>query len=242
MCDREREGPRGGSDNNLIIACCLVCRRLACSTFFPFSAEINHGLCRAVVWPHPITMLSHSLPTHTSSLDCPPPPNRITPPPSCVCFRPTLFCGTGDAPLLVEHVHDAPQQKNSFDCGMYTVLMAEGLASKRAMTTLPATAAMAQSEVTASSREGMVVSPRLCKNNGARQAEESVLVPAGDLVGGADSSGRGDSREGTMVAAEGGRFDGVASAGGMVMISPEFVANARILARERLARCIRSQG
>lgn len=155
-----------------------------------------------------------------------------------------MICGAGDYPPLVEHVRDAPQQTNSFDCGMYTVLMAEGLASKTAMTAIPATTAVvAESEVTtsSSSREGVAVSPRLFENIGPRQAEESVL-PAGGLVVGGGDSGRGDSREGMAVAAEGGRFDVVASAGGMVMISPEFVTNARILARERLARCIGSQG
>lgn len=32
----------------------------------------------------------------------------------------------------MEHVREAPQQRNGFDCGMYTVLMAERLASKTA--------------------------------------------------------------------------------------------------------------
>lgn len=31
---------------------------------------------------------------------------------------------------MVEHVDDAPQQRNGYDCGMYTVLVAERLASE----------------------------------------------------------------------------------------------------------------
>lgn len=140
----------------------------------------------------------------------------------------------------MEHVRDAPQQANSFDCGMYTVLVAEGLASKTAVAPIPAE--VAQDEVTASSSpEGMAVAPRLCESSGPRQVKEAEL-PAGDAIAADSSSGRGGGRQGVMVAAKRGRSGDVADAGGMVMISAEFVANARILARERLSNCIRSQG
>lgn len=33
----------------------------------------------------------------------------------------------------MEHISDAPQQDNGYDCGMYTVLIAEHLASKAVM-------------------------------------------------------------------------------------------------------------
>eukprot|EP00903_Cladosiphon_okamuranus_P006735 g6570.t2 len=43
--------------------------------------------------------------------------------------------GGGDSSSRVEHVRDAPQQSNGFDCGMYTVLLARRLASTAAAAT-----------------------------------------------------------------------------------------------------------
>lgn len=40
--------------------------------------------------------------------------------------------GGAESSLQVEHVTDAPQQRNGYDCGMYTVLLAEHLASRAA--------------------------------------------------------------------------------------------------------------
>lgn len=138
-------------------------------------------------------------------------------------------------------MRDTPQQTNSFDCGMYTVLMAEGLAARTGMVPIPATG-VAQDEVTTSSSpERMVVAPRLCGNNGPHQVKESSAIPARDAVGVQCRIGRVGGEEGIMAAAKEGRFDNNMSyAGGMVVISPEFVANTRILASERLSRCIRA--
>lgn len=86
-------------------------------------------------------------------------------------------------PSMVEHVGDAPQQRNSYDCGMYTVLMAERLASE-AMTS-----------------------------------------------GSSISSGGGKHG--------GERGSGVAS---VTTVSPLFVSEARVFARERLSLCVRDQG
>lgn len=120
----------------------------------------------------------------------------------------------------MEHVRDAPQQRNGYDCGMYTVVLAELLASKAlASTTAP-------------------------------QAEEAVSIgrARSDNVGGdsgrggssgSGSGGGGDARNSAAgsetVLAGGGDGDGEA-----VAVSPEFVSNARRVARERLSRCIGS--
>ncbi|CAN0228681.1 unnamed protein product [Scytosiphon promiscuus] len=156
----------------------------------------------------------------------------------------------------VEHVRDAPQQSNAFDCGMYTVLLAERLASKAtaagaapsttaAVVEQPATTAalpvVAPEEVAVGATPA--VEPRGTKIS--RQDSDTVISrresevardgASGDVGGGRGIGGFGGGPEGVAVT----RGD-VSS--GVETISSDFVSSARALAREKLSRCIRSQG
>lgn len=147
----------------------------------------------------------------------------------------------------MEHVRDAPQQRNAFDCGMYTILLAERLASKAPA----ATAAVSQQSSTtptppmvASAVTGVPggnMNPR--QDDGAAQAGKGGEVGTGggaSVGGGLGSDGVG--REKVAVAAEEGDSGDDSRAVETMAISPEFVSSARTRARERLSRCIENQG
>lgn len=138
----------------------------------------------------------------------------------------------------MEHVRDAPQQSNGFDCGMYTVLLARRLASEAAGTpvtpapppvVVEADAAVAAVTVVASSGESKMP-----------DQDKAAALAAGERVEG--SSGCGGDGEGVSAATERESSGEEASAKGVTMsISPAFASNERTLARERLLRCIRKQ-
>lgn len=151
----------------------------------------------------------------------------------------TTVAGGGDRSSRVEHVRDAPQQSNGFDCGMYTVLLAKRLASKAAAATpvcappvvVEAEAAVAATVVAAASGEGKMPD----------QDREAVLV-GGTRAEGGFGCVVGGVCDGVSGATERGSSGEEAGARGLGMsISPEFVSNERTLARERLLRCIRNQ-
>ncbi|CBN74639.1 conserved unknown protein [Ectocarpus siliculosus] len=152
-----------------------------------------------------------------------------------------------DKPSRVEHVREAPQQRNAFDCGMYTILLAERLASKAAAATA---AASQQSSTTptppvvASAVTGV---PR-CNVNPRQDSEAAPAGKGGEAGTGGDAGSGGglcsvDSfgRDKTSVAVEeNGSGEGSRAVETMAM-SPTFVSSARTLARERLSRCIENQ-
>ncbi len=160
---------------------------------------------------------------------------------------PDTAVGKGGQPR-VEHVHEAPQQRNGFDCGMYTVLLAERLASKATAAATPTPLLM---EVEAGAGPGSASVPR--ENQPPLQDKEAVLaaggrasVGSGGGIGGGiggGSDGDGGARDGvSRVAAGTGSGDAAAADAATIMISPEFVSNARNLAMDRLLGCIRNQG
>ena len=122
----------------------------------------------------------------------------------------------------MDHVRDAPQQNNGYDCGIYTAVLAELLASR------------ALASITS------VTSP---------QAEEAVSIGGArsdllndDASGGSRGRGGGGIRGGGSGGGGGGDGGGSDDSDGdteaVAAISPEFVSNARRVARERLSRCV----
>ncbi|CAN0052259.1 unnamed protein product [Ectocarpus sp. 12 AP-2014] len=147
-----------------------------------------------------------------------------------------------EKPSRVEHVRDAPQQRNAFDCGMYTILLAERLASKAAAAT---TAASQRSSTTptppvvASALTGV---PR--GNMTPRQDKDAEPAGKGGEVGiggGLCSVGGVGWDKNSVAVEENGSGEGRVAVETMAM-SPKFVSSARTLARERLSRCIENQG
>ncbi|CAM9750224.1 unnamed protein product [Ectocarpus fasciculatus] len=156
-----------------------------------------------------------------------------------------------DKPSRVEHVRDAPQQRNAFDCGMYTILLAERLALKAPA----ATAAVSQQSSTtptppmvASAVTGVPGTNRNPRqDNGAAPGGKGEGVGTGGDAGGGSGSGDGlcsggVGREKVSVAAEASGSGGDSRAVEKMVITPEFVSSARTLALERLTRCIENQG
>lgn len=184
------------------------------------------------------------------------PPIKDSRPPSCFFFSvfilPFFFrlsrqlcsdtaVGKGSQPL-VEHVREAPQQRNGFDCGMYTVLLAERLALKATAAATPTPLL----EVGAGVGAGPASLSR--KHKMPHQDKEAVLT-AGESAraasgGGSGVDGGGGARVGvsSSVAAETGSDEAAAADAATIMITPDFVSNARNLAKDRLLGCIHSQG
>lgn len=134
--------------------------------------------------------------------------------------------GADDPPDL-EHVSDAPQQQNGYDCGMYTVLLAEHIASEKngashaepagdgCTTTLSPTRPPTKTTTTRTAAEASAGGGTSERDEGAEKKRRVLL--------------RGGSGDHGRVS----RFGG---------LSPEFVSNARNLARERLGKCFRDGG
>ncbi|CAM9122267.1 unnamed protein product [Ectocarpus sp. 8 AP-2014] len=149
-----------------------------------------------------------------------------------------------DKPSRVEHLRDAPQQRNAFDCGMYTILLAERLASKAAAATASASQPSSTTPIPPVVASAVTGVPR--SNVNTRQDNEAAPAgKEGEVGTGGDTGGLGSvgsvGRDKKLVAAEeNGSGDGSRAVETMSM-SPEFVSSARRLTQERLSRCIETQ-
>lgn len=144
----------------------------------------------------------------------------------------------------MEHVRDAPQQSNGFDCGMYTVLLARRLASSQAAAAAAATTAVASAPPAVMVEAEAAVAATVVAVD---QDRDAVVVGGEAAEGGIGCGGGGGGGGGDYVGApvandwgRSGEGSGAREVG--MNISPEFVSNERTLARERLLRCIRNQG
>lgn len=161
--------------------------------------------------------------------------------------------------VTVDHVNDAPQQKNGYDCGMYTVLVAERLASRKESpvdvasssrsnnnpSTAAATPTITPYPPATNTSSGCVLHSAV-EEGDARQDESEKQrkrkappgvkseFPQGVDVRGKGGSGDSGNRHG------GGRDDDGLGEVSANDITPDSVSEARRVARERLIECIRA--
>lgn len=147
----------------------------------------------------------------------------------------------------VEHVKDAPQQRNGYDCGMYTVLVAERLASRKKS---PGNVANSRSK---SNPPTAAATPAIKSSSPATSASSGSDLHSVVEDGGVQQDETGKQRkrkaspgvksgflEGVDVPVEGGGDISGLGEVSVKNIAPDFVSEARRIARERLMECIRA--
>lgn len=144
--------------------------------------------------------------------------------------------------VVVEHVQDAPQQQNGYDCGMYTVLLAERFASRKS----DRSSTEDSSSSNASTSRG---ESRMVPQSSPQPQPPSLATKPPSITDGHEKEESGKRKRLTVAGVRGsigvGGNGGGGPSGGELSIqdiSPVFVSDARRLALERLKACIRATG